>query len=41
MVDSHVVIVAESATATVLTADPDDMRRLSAAVDKPVPIVTI
>jgi hypothetical protein len=41
MVDSHVVIVAESATATVLTTDPDDMRRLSAAVDTPVPIVTI
>jgi predicted nucleic acid-binding protein len=39
--DGHVVAVAASAEATVLTSDVDDMARLSACLDTPVPIVRI
>ncbi|MGH9072722.1 MAG: type II toxin-antitoxin system VapC family toxin [Acidimicrobiales bacterium] len=39
--DGHVVTVAALAGATVLTADVDDLARLSACLDTPVPIVRI
>ncbi|MGH2915031.1 MAG: twitching motility protein PilT [Solirubrobacteraceae bacterium] len=39
--DGHVVTVAASAEAAVLTADMDDLGRLSACLDTPVPIVRI
>ncbi len=39
--DGHVVAVAASIGATVLTADLDDLTRLSACLDTPVPAVGI
>jgi len=41
VVDGHLVTVAAPAAATVLTADADDLNRLSACLDDPVPIATI
>ncbi|MGH3264000.1 MAG: PIN domain-containing protein [Trebonia sp.] len=41
VIDGHVVIVAASTSATVLTGDPDDLSRLAAHVDDPVAIVRI
>jgi predicted nucleic acid-binding protein len=35
VVDAHVVLTAASASATVLTSDPDDLRRLSARLPTP------
>jgi hypothetical protein len=40
-VDGHLVTVAASVAATVLTADSEDLNRLSACLDDPVFIVTI
>ncbi len=39
--DGHVVAVAASLGATVLTADVGDMSRLSACLDSPVPIARV
>ncbi len=39
--DGHVVAVAASAGATVLTADAGDMGRLSACLDTPVPVARV
>jgi hypothetical protein len=41
VVDGHLMTVAASATATVVTADADGLNGLSACLDKPVSIVTI
>jgi hypothetical protein len=41
VVDGHLVTVAAEAAATVLTADANDLNRLSACLDDPVPIVRI
>jgi len=41
VVDGHLVTVAATTRATVLTADSDDLNRLSACLDDPVSIVTI
>ncbi len=38
VVDAHLVVMAVSRAATVVTADPDDLRRLAAHVSPPVPI---
>jgi len=39
VVDGHIVTVAAAAAATVLTADADDLARLSACLDDPVPLL--
>lgn len=39
--DGHVVAVAASLDAIVLTADLDDLARLSACLDTPVPVVRV
>lgn len=41
VVDAHVVVVAASTDATVLTADSDDLARLSACLDNHVSVVSI
>ena len=41
VVDAHVVEVAASTDATVLTADSDDLTRFAACLDDPVVIVSI
>jgi predicted nucleic acid-binding protein len=38
VVDAHVVLTAASASATVLTSDPDDLRRLSEQLQAPLAI---
>jgi len=41
VVDGHLVAVAAEAAATVLTGDVDDLNRLSACLDDPVPVVQV
>jgi hypothetical protein len=41
VVDGHLVTVAASIAASVLTADADDLNHLSARLDHPIPVVTI
>lgn len=38
VVDAHVVIVASQRRSVVLTSDPGDLRKLSAALTSPVPV---
>jgi predicted nucleic acid-binding protein len=38
VIDAHVVLTAASASATLLTSDPDDLRRLSGQLQAPVAI---
>ena len=38
VVDAHVIIAAAEAAATVLTADPDDLRHLSSGLPTAVPV---
>lgn len=41
VVDAHVVVVAARTDATVITADTDDLARLSGCLDDPVPVVSV
>jgi len=41
VVDGHLVLIAGAAGARVLTSDPDDLGRLSSALDRPVAVRAI